>query len=168
MTPESWVKNLRAKKFWVRKFQTRRASWKENEDGGWDGDEWALNGTVPGFQMFLQKEYPKLSYPVTQWVKKKKRPTASLRPHEFIESGCQGELRDGGVLSLTHTSPPLPHTQELSIGLVKRLSFCPKGPKFCPLCYLPVFFFLKLKQLLFQRKENREKYNRAATDLGWT
>lgn len=45
-----------------------------------------------------------------------------LRPHEFIESGCQGELRGGA----SHPPPPPPHTQELTAGIVKCFSFCSK------------------------------------------
>ena len=165
MTPESWVKDLRAKIFWVRKFQTRTASWKENEDGGRGGDEWTLNGPVPGFQMFLQKEYLKLSYPVTQWVRKKKRPTASLFEATWIYWKWLSGRTEGWGSSLSHTPPHPPtthaHIQELSIDLVKCLSFCPKqvnpGSKVLPFMLSSCFFLFKIKTTTFSKKGKQRK-----------
>lgn len=116
--------------------------------------------------MFLQKKYPKLSYPVTQWVRKKKWPTASLFEATWIYwKWLSGRTEEwGSSLSLTHTATPTPHlhTRKTSIGLVKCLSFCPKqgnpGSKVLPFMLCSYFFLLKIKTTTFSKKGKQKNW----------
>ena len=125
-----------------------------------------LMGQFQGSRCFFKRNI--LNYLIllhSEWEKKKKGlQHLCLRPHEFIESGCQGELRDGGVLSLTHPHTPPPthaHIQELSIDLVKCLSFCPKqvnpGSKVLPFMLSSCFFLFKIKTTTFLKKGKQRK-----------
>lgn len=116
--------------------------------------------------MFLQKKYPKLSYPVTQWVRKKKKAySIFVWGHMNLLKVVVRENWGMGEFSVSHTLPPPPHIcthARLSIGLVKCLFFGPKqvnsGSKVLPFMLCACFFLLKIKTTTFSKKGKQKNW----------